>query len=126
MDTDRREEFLQVCGNAYVHSTIYGGHYYALLEAQTETDEQKRKIELALSSKYKVVEGKIELTDEQKQILKTSGVRYTGFEAGTSGPIATTYEEIVDRFETYPDLVKMTGGRPMHMTLLAYPSLAPT
>lgn len=101
------EEFFHVYGPEYIEAEITGGHYFALIEIQTNSEEQKRDVGAKLSGHYKIFNSGVELSNDLKEVSKRYTLKIEISQSGGSGdPFEATIDEMLEQAKVFPQLVK--------------------
>lgn len=107
LETKGWEEFFHVYGPEYIEAEITGGHYFALIEIQTNSVEQKRDVGAKLSGHYKILNSGVDLSNDLKEVSKHYTLKIEISQSGGSGdPFEATIDEMLEQAKVFPQLVK--------------------
>lgn len=101
------EEFFHAYGPEYIEAEITGGHYFALIEIHTNSEEQKRDVGAKLSGHYKIFDSSVDLSNDLKEVSRTYSLKIEITQSGGSAdPFEVTIDEMLEQARAFPQLAK--------------------
>lgn len=74
--------FRALCGDAFVHSITTGGEFYAVVQIQTNSEEERQRISSSIEGNYFTAKGSAEFNSEMKRIVQNSTVSVASKQIG--------------------------------------------
>ena len=118
-------EFLQKCGDAFVRTITTGGELTAVLDINTEAQEDASNLSISVSGSYGTASGQAALTDQLKQTMSSRSTHVTVFRAGGTGPLPNyTSDDLIKASMDFPVVVAKSPV-PLQAQLASYDLVAP-
>lgn len=115
------DPFRQRSGDEFVVGLITGGEYFALLEVEASSEQQKKDISSLIRSRGPFWELGMEFSNSMSELSKRYSVKITSYQVGGKDTkIPTTVEDMIARAVSFPEQIKGEYAKPYQALFLDY------
>lgn len=114
-------DFRSRCGDRYVAGLLYGGTLMANVTAQTESEDETKKIQAAMQLSVGPFGADAKVKEETTRALQSVRYTVTGFiSGGAARQLGTTIDDLNARLQSFVQEVHQSGGAEVFALLSDY------
>lgn len=85
LKTNQTARFRERCGDGFLHSYTTGGEFYAIIQINTSSREEKQRIESSVEGNYLTVSGSASFQKDMEKLVKNSSTTVRSYQLGGEG-----------------------------------------
>jgi hypothetical protein len=82
--TGQAARFRERCGDGFLHSYTTGGEFFAVIQVQTSSREEKKAISSSIQGNYLTISGSADFSSKMQKIVKNSSTTVKSYQLGGS------------------------------------------